>query len=871
MKINIRVALMVNFSCCLILHGVAQVRTIDDIIRGHRGDFNAIVQEAEAFFLVKGKDGPAWKEYMRWRFMVENHLDSNGRVPNFEKRNQQALNEYIKNDPVPKSGGDSIALQAGVSAWTPLGQPNPTIEEGRNQNGVGSIRCLEWSGNNIWAGAPGGGMWFGSYLGGSSYSWSARTDGLPNIAITDIEIAATNSSIMYALTGAVGNASGYRSTGVIKSTNSGATWALTGLNFADDGDEKGYRLLCNPNNSNIVWAATTDGMYRTTDGGANWARTTYYVPGGNTQVEMTGSFFEIVYKPGSTTTMYATGSNYFYISTDGGATFERINRTDAGLPTTGTRIQIAVAPSNSSVVYLLYASDNSDNYKALYKSTNSGSTFTLQSTTPNILGEQAWRNIAIAVSPTNSTHIYVGGLDVYKSTNSGETWTLIADQSTPDASFFCHADIFELYCTDTYLYAATDGGVYRMTRSTDDWVDLNQSMQTGQIYRFSLDPSASAAYTLNGLQDNGTYRNSSIQYLNIGGADGMETAIRPSSTSTVYVSSQSGPISRSDDGGSTRTSKFSPTAANNICACGESSRWVTNFVLRPGNDQHIYVGYESVWFSTTQGDNGWTRITPAFANPIHNIAFAPSNNTIMYATDGAAVARYNLSNGTWTRTTITGNLPAMTAMTRVAVDPNDATRVLVSVGGYTSTRKVYETFNADAASPTWTNITRNLPNVPVNTVIMDDDLANTIYIGTDIGVFVTNDNRTNWQMFTNGLPTTRVYDLEINTAASPDLIFAATFGRGVFKAETYTGCVASATLSGTVEGLKYSETSSGITSTQLIQGGTGTSVAYNAGATITLTPGFQVLAGSTFQAYIQGCTSAANPPRPLKAEKKQAP
>jgi hypothetical protein len=73
-------------------------------------------------------------------------------------------------------------------------------------------------------------------------------------------------------------------------------------------------------------------------------------------------------------------------------------------------------------------------------------------------------------------------------------------------------------------------------------------------------------------------------------------------------------------------------------------------------------------------------------------------------------------------------------------------------------------------------------------------------------------------------------------------------------------------LSGTVEGLKYTEVSSNITSTQLVTGGTGTSVAYNSGNEIILSPGFEVRTNSKFEAYIQGCTSAIREPRPLKKE-----
>lgn len=719
----------------------------------------------------------------------------------------------------------------------------------------------------MWVGTPGGGIWYGQFVSGTTYNWSPRADGIPNLAITDIEIAPTNANIMYAVTGAVGGASGYRSTGVIKSTNGGISWQFTGLTFANNGTERGYRLLVNPNDANMVWAATTTGLWRTTNGGTTWALCTFSTSVGGTQGNMTGPFFEILYRPGSGTILYATGTGNFYRSSDGGATFLRINRTNASLPTTGgSRIQMAVAPSNSSVVYLLYANGNSQ--QGVYRSADGGNTFTAQNTAINMLGSQAWRNIAISVSPSNSNHLYAGGLDVYKSTNAGETWTQISDWATTNINQYSHADIFELYTTTDFVYAATDGGVFRLTRNDDTWQQLHRNMQIAQTYRMAVDPSSNASFVVMGNQDCGTYVNTGSTYTNILGADGMTPVINPGNTQVVYASTQNGGIFRTDNRGTTTPiGIFSTNAANNLCSCGESSSWIAPLRLRPGNNTHIYVGYESVWFSTNSGASGWTRVTPAFANPIISLEFAPSNNTIMYATDGATVARYNFTNNAWSRTAITGNLPFGTSISRLAVDPTDANHVLLSVGGYTAGRKVFETFTGNNAAPTWNNITRNLPNVPVNTVIIDNNAANTIYLGTDIGVFVTNDNRVNWLMYTNGLPATRVYDLEINNAISPARIYAATFGRGVFRSEKYTACQGSAvTLSGSVDGLKYTETSANIISTQLIQGGQGTSVGYNSGTYVTLNPGFRAIEGTRFEAYIQGCTTSGKPPKPLGTE-----
>ncbi len=831
---------------CGMLNENLQAQTIDNILRDSSNNYFTIKQKAEAFFALRGRIGTGYKEFKRWEFLVKNNIAPDGTLPDLVTKNQQALDNYRMQN------RQALGVTAGVSNWIPLGQPNPTILAGDNQNGVGSIRSIDFAGSNIWASTVGGGMWLGTFAGGSTYNWTAKTDGIPNLSIQDMEICPTNSSIMYALTGAVGGASGYRSTGVLKSIDAGTTWATTGLSFPESGGVKGYKILSSTTSSSIVWACTDNGLYRTADGGTTWDLVTYSTTVGGAQINLSTNAYDIVYQPGSTTVMYATSNGpYFYKSTDAGLTFLRIDRATAGLPTIGDRIQIAVTAANSNYVYLLYGDGTA--FQALYRSTNGGSNFSLRSTTPNVLGGQAWRNIAIAVSPTNTEDVYVGGLDVYKSVTGGSTWTQVSSSGTTATSNFCHADIFDLYCDATYLYCASDGGVYRMTRSTDTWTNLHSNMQISQAYRLGIDPTSTAGFVTMGLQDNGTYRNTGAQFLSIGGGDGMETVVKPSNTNVIYLSTQNGNFYRSDDGGSTNT--FIRSGAGN---------WTTPAVLRPGFDTHIYIGYTNIDYNTTSGTGAWSTIATGFGNAIESLEFAPSNNTILYATQGSTVKRFNLSGAVWSSTTINGSLPALSSITELAVDPTDANHVVLSVGGYSATQKVYETFNANVAAPTWNPIVRNLPNVPINCIVMNNDAANSIYIGTDIGVFVTNDNRVNWIMYNNGLPTTRVYDLEINTALATDRIYAATFGRGIFYADTYTGCSTSATLSGNVTGLQYSEVSTDITSTEYIWGGAGTSVGYNSGGNIVLNPGFQALTGTKFEAYIQGCTSAGSPPNPLR-------
>ena len=852
---------LVILACSMLCIFCGYSQNIDDIINDPNQHFADIVARAEAYYAEKGTVGTGWKQYQRWKAMVEQHIGPDGKVPNFEKRNAEAYHRFLKEYP-PLTG--QIAQQAGISNWVPYGQATPTIPSGFNQNGLGSVRTIEWFNNDLWVATPGGGIWRGAFLGGTSYSWSPINDGMPNLAVTDIAIAPTNVNTIYALTGAVGGARGYRSTGVIKSTDQGNSWYPTGLTFPENGNARGFKLLVNPNNENMVWAATSNGLFRTNNGGASWALVTFNNEGSATQNNLNTTTYDIVYRPGSTTVLYASGNNRFFVSTDGGLTFTRRTNATATLIDTGShRVQIGVTPANNQVVYLLYGNLNNNDFEALFRSTDGGTSFSLRATTPNLLGSQSWRNIAITIDPTNANNLYVGGLDVFKSTNGGTNWTQISDWSTTDINQYCHADIFELYCTNSFVFAATDGGVFRLSRNNDQWTALSRNMQIAQSYRLAVDPSASAGFVLMGNQDCGTYRNTGSAYTVIGGGDGMESLVRPSNSSVIYFSSQNGAIRRSDNSGGSSTPLFGTATANGICGCTESAAWTTPMRLRPGNDQHIYVGYRSIWFSTNQGASGWTRITPTFANPIISMEFAPSNSTVLYATDGAVVARYNLSSGTWSRNTIQGDLPASMNITWLTVDPDDANHVIVTIGGFTATRKVFETFNANDGNPTWNNITRNLPNVPINTVAISNDAINTMYIGTDIGVFVTSNNRVNWLMYSNGLPATRVYDLEINTAINPARIYAATFGRGVFSAETYTGCIQNTVLAGQVEGLHYTEVSNSIISTQLVGGGTGTSIGYNSGGSIELKPGFIASEGSKFEAYIQGCSNSTKVPKPL--------
>src|SRR5262249_31936703 len=86
-------------------------------------------------------------------------------------------------------------------------------------------------------------------------------------------------------------------------------------------------------------------------------------------------------------------------------------------------------------------------------------------------------------------------------------------------------------------------------------------------------------------------------------------------------------------------------------------------------------------------------------------------------------------------------------------------------------------FSADAGQ-TWTNITNNLPNVPVWKIVIDPRTG-ALYVGTDQGVYTSTTNGATWSAFNTGLPNVQVRDMALNQTLNTLTI--ATYGRGVYQ------------------------------------------------------------------------------------------
>ena len=716
--------------------------------------------EVKKAFYDEWKDKPyvrssGYKPFKRFENFYEDRLYPEYKWPN----PMQVWNEY-----------HAVAGKMPVSTnqWQPVGPTSWTDGAGWNA-GLGRINVIYVDPNNpsiIYVGAPAGGLWK-STDGGSS--WTCLTDDQPVLGVSDMEIDPNNSNVIYLATGD-GDASDTYSVGVIKSTNGGLTWNTTGLNFQVTQTRRIRRLIMHPTDANILFAATTNGLYRTTNGGTSW-----------TQIN-TNNYQDLAFKPGDPTTVYAVNDK-FYKSTNGGTSFTQIT---AGLPPDNevNRYKIGVSADEPNYVYIVCGKQGDSTFKGMYRSTNSGTSFSLQANSPNIFGYsqdgsdsagQSWYDLAIVVDPNDANTMWVGGVNIWKSTDGGVTYFPQTHWIYPNNNGYTHADIHYLQMYNGSIYVGSDGGVFISSDGGNTWTDKTLGIQITQFYRISTSQS-NPDKVIGGTQDNGTnLYGGSLNWTHVVGADGMECIINPSNDNIVYACIQNGSIRKSTNGGNTFTAMFNPGQVN------ETAAWVTPYVLDPDNLDHIYVGYTELYKSTNAGGS-FTQISNLNnSTPLNHIHIAEADSDVIYL--GRKQNVLKSTNGGVTFSTVTGNLPNKN-ITGIITDPTDANRVWVSISGYLGGSKVYY---SSTGGGSWTNLSTGLPNIPANCLMYRPGSNDEIYVGTDVGVYYLTGNAGSWQLFGLGLPNVVVRDLEYTGGV--ERMRAGTYGRGLWEIDLPDNCL----------------------------------------------------------------------------------
>ncbi|MEO7265450.1 MAG: 3-coathanger stack domain-containing protein [Ferruginibacter sp.] len=843
--------IMQKIICCLLLTFFIHSSTATAQITAAR-KFTDIEQEVENYYRQKGKV-PGYKQFKRWQWYYETRVAPDGSFVNNSQYKQDALEQtnYLQ----PNSP------EANTGAWSLVG---PTSVSEGGISGIGRCNRITFhptNANIFFICTAGGGLWKTTNAGSS---YTCLTNGLPNINTCGMAIDYTNTNILYLLTGD-GDQGGPGGTislsrysiGLLKSYDGGQTWYPTGLTFPETDGYVGYKVVMHPTNPNILIVATNNGLWRTANAGNSW-----------TQLSSSEEFYDIEFKPGSPSVVFACTSLSFYKSTNDGQSF---SVTGGVIGSTGFgRTALAVCPSNFNKVFILAGKViANDHFRGFYRYDDVAETITLVNDAPNILGrdgsgidsaDQSGYDLAVVAKPDNSNYVITGGIREWRTTNGGTSFTFISNVDN------YHDDIHDLAYNplNNQLYMCCDGGVYLSLDNGITWTPLNSSLSISQYYKIATIASNSSL-VMGSLQDNGTNKRilNGGNFDKILGADGLDCGFGNTS-SIIYAGTQDGKYYQSTNGGSTfpSSSFCSETSVQTAFGSSITANFFTPLAVHPTNDNIVYLGYSKLIKATRVLGNTYSLtnlVVPATCfvkvgisntNRIYagrNTTHRSSTNVINRSDDGGT---------TFTQVLNEAGNSSTPAITDLAINPGNSLEIWYTYGGYSSTKKVY--YSSDGGA-TFTNITGSLPNVPINCVIYGDDINNAVdpvYIGTDIGIFYRDNNLGDWIPFSNGLPVVEVTELEVN--ASANILWAGTYGRGIWQSSLYSSCAATLNLTTANQNFNtsyYHQVSNNITSTAQTYS-SGAQVFYKAGVEIVLQDGFIASAVDTtngFKAFISAC------------------
>ncbi|WP_347924751.1 T9SS type A sorting domain-containing protein [Pontimicrobium sp. SW4] len=447
---------------------------------------------------------------------------------------------------------------------------------------------------------------------------------------------------------------------------------------------------------------------------------------------------------------------------------------------------MGVSIDDPSVVYVLEASNGI--FGGFYRSTDSGETYTkLDHGTNNYFGYsssanddrgQAPRDMDIAVNPTNVDEVHIAGILTWKSIDGGDNFNITSQWTLSNAANenigYCHADVDILEYIDGKLYVGSDGGIFiaedPSTVNTSYYTDITTGLGIRQFYRIGISQTNPVIVT-GGSQDNGTsVMDTSGNWTDWLGADGMESFVDKNNSSILYGTSQNGTLYKSTNGGSTYSWLNRPQDGLGDYKTGN---WITPFEQDPLLPGTIYVGYDYV-YKSTNGGGTWAEISQDLGGNLNHLKIAPSNSNIMYAADGGVLYK-TIDGGATNWITLSGFSGSINS---IAIHPTDANRVAIAT---TDASKVFVSTNGGAS---WTPYLFDLPNFSARALVWQNNAENGLYLGMNYGVYYIDDSTSNsWQPFSNNLPNVNISELEINTVTNE--IYAATYGRGLWKSGLY--------------------------------------------------------------------------------------
>ncbi|MBK8923682.1 MAG: hypothetical protein IPM81_19690 [Saprospirales bacterium] len=644
--------------------------------------------------------------------------------------------------------------------------------------------------NIMYAGSASGGLWKTTTAGRGAKAWQRVETGFPVLGVSAVAIDPKNPQVLYAGTGEVYNAENsmpnvaFRTTrgtygiGILKSADGGLTW-FKSLDWAY-GDLRGVQdIKINPLRPATVYAATTEGLLRSYDAGASWKT-----------VHNRKMAVDIEISPADTNVVFVThGSLHddavsgIFRSLNGGNSFVKLTNGIAASYSGKALLSICAGQPNA-----IYASvGNAFVQEGLYTSTNGGNSW-IKASGQDVCIYQGWYSHDVAVHPTDPNTLLWVGIDAWRSTSGGQSvqrqtywykWYFgqVPAGEPEGPSDYVHADIHRAYWMEqdpNKVYCVTDGGIFVSHDGGISWEGRNGGYQTQQFYANLGNSTTNPNWCIGGMQDNSTAIFSGEDaWTRVLGGDGECAGIHPLDDQIMYGSSQYLNLFRSDDGGQGFYNITSDEMA------GEEASFNGPFEFAPSDPQIMYAGAQSL-FRTENGGESWDYATAGFVaggDVVLTIAVHPQNpdvllcSTAPLVTSTARVFQINVANGL---VVPVSGLPDRICMD-MAYDPVNPQVAYAVFSGFNAGH-IWRT--TDGGS-TWANIDNGLPDVPANSILIDPLYPAHLYVGNDLGVWLSRNGGASWELFSAGAPNAL---LAMHLSISADRkLRVASYGLGVWQ------------------------------------------------------------------------------------------
>lgn len=674
----------------------------------------------------------------------------------------------------------SEARGGGVTNWTPITSALRTDSTHCpfKFSGTGRVNVVRrLSATTYIAGTPMGGIWK-TTDGGNT--WTPKSDVVAKSGVTDIRVHPTTPNVIFAIMGDR-NGEHCSSIGVLKSTNSGDSWATTGLVLAPT-INYGYgnsNLGLNQDNPDEIIVVIDKKVYHSTNGGAKFDVTNNDFDDVN-DIIFTNQFLLVCNTKGK-----------IFKSTDKGKNFEEIYSYADKLGDKVKHITRFNEKIINGTIYILLPTKKNAKVLKFHKNEvlNAGKQNPIE---PTELGgvmtdfdsQGGIYNAVLAVNPQDTTQIVACGVNGYYSNNHGATWSRKLDAYDAETSgqLYLHPDFhFAEFINNNTFLTANDGGIEIVTITSNVFenVNITGNLLCSQIYHCAIAPENGLDNVLLGLQDNGTFSKApSVKngaWVDVQTGDGFGQAINYNNTAIRYTQSYEGHLAKT-------TTAFAKDCfdSETLIQSKDENPFNTKLAMHNTNPDVLFSTFVNTKY-TTNGKDFDDVDAGMFVGTVSYLE-AYDDRLVIIGDDKQKICNYKddvFSNiaDLAKPVGITENFNSVSLQTKVK------NTLFASVGGYLAGEKIYK--STDNGN-TWLNISHNLPNVAVSKIVnMTARLGQydeVLIAATNVGIYIKKGSTsTNWEVYGAALPFVLVNDIAINYISGK--IYAATYGRGLWVAD----------------------------------------------------------------------------------------